>query len=98
MSLPKGLFDFTPRPLLSGIGPRVLRTGPGPCRQLTEMLQPIGGNGSERFLKRRRRLAKREIATFATLSDYLFAVYEKPAKVSLFVKYYWCPVNLYGRP
>ena len=51
-------------------------------------LQPIGGNGSDRFLKRRRRLAKREIATFATLSAYLSAVYENPAKVALFVKYF----------
>ncbi|MDD6584022.1 MAG: hypothetical protein PUF07_03335, partial [Bacteroidales bacterium] len=67
---------------LSPFWHRATRSQNGP-----RALQPIGGNGSDRFLKRRRRLVKREIATFTTLSDYVFAVYEKPAKVALFVKY-----------
>ncbi|MCI7316249.1 MAG: hypothetical protein MR516_08400, partial [Bacteroidales bacterium] len=71
-------FHATPSPFWH----RATRSQNGP-----EALQPIGGNGSDRFLKRRRRLAKREIATFTTLSDYFSAVYEKPAKVALFVKY-----------
>ena len=72
-------FHATPSPFWH----RATRSQNGPGA-----LQPIGGNGSERFLKRRRRLAKREIATFATLSYYLSAVYEKPARVALFVKYF----------
>ena len=48
-------FHATPSPFWH----RATRSQNGP-----EALQPIGGNGSDRFLKRRRRLAKREISTF----------------------------------
>ena len=72
-------FHATPSPF----GHRATRSQNG-----AGALQPIGGNGSDRFLKRRRRLAKREIATFSKLSDYLSAVYENPVSVAPFVKYF----------
>ena len=72
MSLPKGLFDFTPHPLLSGIGPRVLRTGSVRCRQLTEMLPPIDGNVAANWRQRLRPLFETTASLGETRNRHLY--------------------------